>query len=292
MRFSDLCFGVLVALIWGGNFVAAKYGVAHFPPFFLTFLRFAVVAIILLPFVPRPTFTQLIKITQIATVLGTLHFSLLFAGLYYGLDIASAAIVGQMGVPFACILGAIFLNDRLGPVRIFGMVIAFGGMMIVTGTPNIAAHQLGFFIALASTLCWGIANILIKRIEGVQSFQLLAWMAAMAVPQLLLISCIFEQDQWTQLMSITPEAIAAVTYTSLLSTVVAYGLWYYLLYKYPVSQVTPFSLLAPIFGIAAGQLFFDEPLTWQVLTGGTIAIAGVGIIVIRRPKLKQIGEQV
>jgi len=292
MRIRDICFAVLVAVIWGGNFVAAKVGVAYFPPVFLTFLRFSCVALLALPFVPVPPRAQLWSIFKLATILGTLHFSSLFAGLYYGLDIASAAIVGQMGVPFACLLGAFFFGDRLGPWRIGGMVIAFCGMMIVTGTPNILQHPAGFFATLAGTFFWAVANIMIKQIKGVQSFQLLAWMAAFAAPQLLLLSLLIEGSQWALLPATPPHVWLAIAYTAIGSTIVAYGLWYYLLYKYTVSQVTPFSLLAPVFGIAAGQVFFSEMLSWHVWLGGAIAIAGVAIIVLRRPKIMELGEQV
>lgn len=292
MRPLDMLFAILVAALWGGNFVAAKYGVSHFPPFFLTALRFSFVALLALPFVPRITRAQLPDVALLALVLGTLHFSLLFAGLYFGLDIPSCAIIGQMGVPFACLLGALFLKDRLGPWRILGMVIAFSGMLIVTGTPNILDHKLGFLATLAGTFFWGAGNIVVKRIKNIDSFQLLAWMAALAVPQLLLISFVFESNQWQLLTTTPPHVMLAVGYTAICSTIIAYGLWYYLLYKYPVSQVTPFSLLAPIFGIASGQLFFAATLTWQVLLGGAITIAGVAIIVIRRPKLMEIGEQI
>ena len=60
--------------------------------------------------------------------------------------------------------------------------------------------------------------------------------------------------------------------------------------KHTVSQVTPFSLLTPVFGITFGELFFHEALTWQVMLGGAMTIAGVAIIVIRRPKLALIAE--
>src|SRR4051812_6713810 len=125
MKPLDIFFAIAVTAIWGGNFVAAKFGMGHFPPFFLTSLRFCCTALLLLPFVPRPSWRQMRQIAALALVLGTLHFAMLFASLYLGLDIASTAIIAQLGVPFSCLFSAWFLGDKLGPWRMGGMAVAF-----------------------------------------------------------------------------------------------------------------------------------------------------------------------
>ena len=284
----DILFAILVSLLWGCNYVAAKFGMVFFPPFLLTAIRFTFVSIILIPLVERPTCVQLKQIVVLSTM-STLHFSLIFVAIYYGLDIASSSLLGQLGVVFACIFGAIFLNDRLGIWRIGGIGIAFIGTIIVAGTPNILDHMAGFYAALGSTLTWGIANVLIKRIQGLHSMSLLAWMGLCTVPMLLVLSLLFE-PHWPHLADVPLSAALGVSYTAICSTIIAYGLWYYLLGKYNVSQVTPYSLLTPIFGIASGQLFFTEELTSQTLLGGLVTIIGVAVIVIRRPKTILLGE--
>lgn len=278
----------MVAVFWGGNFVAAKYGVAFLPPFLLTALRFTITSLVLVPLVPRPNAAQMKDIAILSTM-STLHFSLIFVALAWELDIASSALIGQLGVPFACILGAIFLGDRLGLWRSGGIVISFIGTGIVAGAPNILAHLDAFYAALASTFFWGIANVLIKRVQGLGSMSILAWMGLCAVPQLLLLSYLFE-PHWPNLLDIPLSAALGVSYTAVFSTMVAYGLWYWLLTEYTVSQVAPFSLLTPVFGIAFGQLFFTEELTAPVMIGGIITILGVTVIVIRRPKTIPLGE--
>lgn len=287
MPAAHMLLAALVALIWGGNFVAAKFSVAYLPPFLVSALRFVLAAALLVPFVPRPEKAQLKPIFIMATM-SALHFSLLFMALQKGLDIASSALVGQLGVPFACVLGAIFLKDKIGIWRISGILIAFSGMAVVSGTPNVLAHPAGFFASVASAAAWAIANVLVKRIRGVSSMSLLAWMSLFAIPSLLILSLLFEP--WPPLLETPASAITGLFYTVLCSTLVAYGLWYFLLARHDVSQVTPFSLLTPVFGIAAGQLFFSETLTTQTLLGGAITIVGVSIIVIRRPKTIQMGE--
>jgi O-acetylserine/cysteine efflux transporter len=288
MRPLHMLFATSVALLWGCNFVAARFGTAFFPPFLLTAIRFTLVSLVLIPLVERPTFAQLKQIMVLSSM-STLHFSLIFVAIALGLDIASSALLGQLGVVFACIFGAVFLHDMLGMWRIGGIVIAFIGTAIVAGTPHIMEHPDAFWATVGSTLTWGIANVLIKRIQGLSSMAMLAWMGLCTVPQLVLLSLVFEPG-WPVLADAPLSALLAVAYTAVCSTILAYGLWYYLLTRYNVSQVAPYSLMTPVFGIAGGQLFFTEELTAQVLLGGLVTIAGVAVIVLRRPKTIPLGE--
>jgi len=277
-------FAVLVAVLWGGNFVAAKFGMEYFPPVLFTALRFIIVAVVMVAFVKRPTAKQLLNILPISLMFA-LHFALLFASLHGGLTIASSALTVQLGVPFACLLGAVFLGDRLGMWRISGVVIAFIGIAIIAEAPDVFASPMAFAFAVISALMWSISNILIKRLEGVEPMALLAWVSVFCGPILIPLSLGFEWGQWPSLSHLPMNAMLGMAYTSFISTIVAYGMWYFLLSIYSVSQVTPFSLLAPFFGISFGQLFFAETLTSHVLLGGAITLAGVAIIVFRRPRI-------
>jgi O-acetylserine/cysteine efflux transporter len=291
MRPLHIAAAILVAFAWGGNFVAAKFGLAHFPPVFLTALRFTCVAAILLPFVQRPTYEQVASI-GILSVLNSLHFSLPYIALADGLSIASTAITVQLGVPFSCLMGAILFNDRLGPWRILGMAVAFGGMFIVFGAPEIEKHFVPWLLAIAASFFWGTANIFTKHVKTASMMQLLAWTSLFTAPQLFLVSALMEPSGWTLLDTTPLSAAVGLLYTIVGSTIVAYGLWNYLLRTHPVSQVTPYSLLTPIIGSAFGQLFFGETLSPEILLGGAITIVGVAIIVIRRPKLGMVNEPV
>ncbi|MDX1974145.1 MAG: EamA family transporter [Rickettsiales bacterium] len=289
MSIIHMGLAVLVAALWGGNFVAAKVGVSYFPPFFFTSMRFICVTALLIPFVPRPSLDQLKRIMPVG-LMATFHFSLLFVSLHRGLDISSGSLVGQLGVPFSCILGAIFFKDRIGVWHITGIVIAFIGIAVIAGAPNILAHPDAFFISIASALSWAIANIFVKRVKDIPSMQLLAWMSLFTLPILLLLSTLLEPVSWSLIPAAPLSSWLGLAYTTLASTLGAYGLWYFLLNRYTVSQVAPFSLLTPVFGISCGQIFFQELLTTEIIAGGIITIVGVAIIVLRKPKHALITE--
>lgn len=292
MPLLDSALAVLAVSLWGVNFIAAKVGMEYFAPFFLTGVRFALVGGLMVWFFPLPNRVQWVQLLKLSTVMGVLQFSTMYVAIDMGLNISSIAIVGQMGVPFSCLLGAIFLHDRLGIWRISGLILAFAGMVIVAGTPNIAEHPLAFLIAIFSSFCWGVGNIMVKRMHSIASMPMLVWMALLSAPQLFVVSIFLEGNQWQGLPGAPLSAWLALAYTVIFSTVVAYGLWYYLIKKHPVTQVAPYSLLTPVTGIACGQLYFHETLTPMMIVGGLIVIIGVAIIVMRRPKLVARGESI
>ncbi len=291
MPLLHVFYALLVVSVWGANFVASKFALEHFPPIFLTFLRFAILGALLLPFVPRPNKKQLQFLALLST-LGTLHFALPQASLATGLDIASCAVICQTGVAFSCLFSAIFLGDRLGVWRLSGLLISFAGVILVLGTPHVSDNLAGFFYALASALFFGIYNVLMKRYPEITVLQLLAWISVFMLPQLIALTFIFESPTWQMLTSATAISIGAIIFTVLFSTIIGHGLWYFLMKNHSVSKVAPFSLLVPITGTAFGQIFYNQPLSWQLLLGGAITLFGVAIIVIRRPKLKLSGESI
>lgn len=283
MPISHALLGVLVSLIWAGNFVAAKYGLMDVSPLFLTFMRFFFVSIILLPFVKLPM-NKVKEIFFLSVVLGVGHFVLLFEALHLGLDVASSAVVGQLGAPFSCLLGAIVMGDVIGKWRGLGLLISFSGIIVLSGTPEINNHYSAFLMVVLAAFMWSIANLIMKKLEGVQIQQILCLMALFSAPQLFIATALIEGNPLDQLAHITPRVGASLVYTVFMSTLAGYSIWYYLLKKHPISTVAPFTLLIPVFAVALGVFLFNEQLNSMKIIGSALTIGGVGIIVIRRPK--------
>lgn len=283
MSGRDLATVLLIVVIWGLNFPMAKLGFTELPPILLTALRFGLVALLLVPFVPRPTgrYRQLLFL---ATVLGGVHFSLMFVGLSR-LDSATVAIASQLTVPFAALLAAAIFKDYLGWRRTLGMAVAFAGVAVMAGEPRITADPWPLLWVVIGAMAWAVANIQVKRIGNIDGLVLNGWMAAFAAPQLLLVSWIVEGDSWHRLGSAGFAGFGAVVYMAVLVTIVGYGLWYRILRDYPVNLVMPYTLLVPVIGVAAGIGLLGEELSWPVAVGGVATILGVAIIVKRRPRL-------
>lgn len=279
-----IILAILVALCWGGNFVAARIALDVLPPFWLLAIRFALVALLLLPFFPKPP-APLKSIFILSVILGTLHFGLMFVPISLGLDVSSAVISSQLGVPFSCLLGAILFNEHIGRWRALGMLISLIGVIIICGSPRIIEQYWQFMLACTGAFAWASGNIYIKKLGRVNILGVLGWLSLFCVPQLLLLSYVTETGQGAVIAQATLVTWAALGYTVVFSTIFAYGVWYGLMSRFPVSHVVPYSLLVPVFGLGAAQWFYAEPLTWQFVTGGILTIIGVSVIILRRPAI-------
>ncbi|MFW0777456.1 MAG: DMT family transporter [Rickettsiales bacterium] len=285
-----ILFALIIIAIWAGNFVAAKYALEFLPAFLLTGLRFVIVAALIIPFVKPPSKAQLRAILFIS-VINAMHFALPYAALAMGLSVASTALTMQLGIPFSCLLGAIILKDHLGPWRSLGMAIAFGGMLIIFGEPNVLDHQFAFLITVLGAFLFGWANLMLKRLNDVGAFQLIGWMSLFMIPPNLILSIMFEAHAWPDLTQITALPLMGLVYTAIGASIVGHGLWFVLLQRYPITYVAPYPLLVPVVSAFFALWLFDEPITIELILGGLITLAGVGIIVLRRPKLVELAEK-
>ncbi|MFN7095171.1 MAG: EamA family transporter [Burkholderiales bacterium] len=291
MNIYDICFAILVVFIWGVNFVAAKVGLNHLPPILLMSLRFLLVALSLLPFLKKPECSWR-TLFILALSYGLAYHSLLFTAVWMGIDVSTSVIAAQLNVPFTSILGVWFLDDKIGWRRLLGMIIAFSGIIIIFGNPVVTQHPIAFLMLIAAAWCWAIFNVQLKMIKEYSILNLLGWISILATPMLFLTSYLFEGAQWHQLWLVDKNDIFSLAYMSILATVCGFGLWSHLLKRHPVSQVAPFSMLMPIFGVLAASLFLDEPLTWHKLWGGSLTLIGVALIILRRPHMTTGGAAV
>jgi O-acetylserine/cysteine efflux transporter len=284
MRPLDVLTVVFVMLIWGVNFTVAKTGMAEISPILMIFLRFTLVAALLVPFVPRPAPPQMRRIAVIGLCFGGLHFPLMFVGIS-GVDASYAAIASQLSVPFSALLAAAFYGDRLGWRRTLGLLIAFAGIAVIAGRPTGSSSLFYLGLLIAGAAFWSVANMQIKELGPIDGFQLSAWIAVFSVPLLLAASLVFEDGQIEQLASAGWIGWGAVVYQGVAVAILSYSLWYPLVRRYDVNVVMPFNLLNPVFGVLCAVLILGDPLTWSLLVGAALVIGGVGIITVRRPRL-------
>jgi O-acetylserine/cysteine efflux transporter len=283
MRPADIAAAVLVAALWGLNFPVLKLALGELPPLLLMAVRFALVALLLCPLRRLPR-EKLGPILLLSITLGSLHFSLMFSGIA-GIDAATAALLSQSQVPFATLLAAIFLKDRLTVRAAIGMAVAVAGVVLIVGEPRFTRSEIvPICLVLAGSFVWAVGNVQIKRLGAVDPFAANGWIAFFAMPQLLVLSLLLERDHVTVLRSASWVAYGAVAYAAVAITIGSYALWYRLMRRYPVSAVMPFTLLVPVFGVLASMAMLGNEMSWQGMLGGIATILGVAVIVLRRPQ--------
>lgn len=270
-----------VAIIWGINILTVKGAVSEIPPVMLTAIRFIAVAALLVPFTKVPR-DKMPKLALLSFVFGTGHFGVLFCALSM-LDAGPVAIIILLGVPFSSMLATYFFNDRLGWKRLLGMTLAFIGVTLMFWDPSMTDLKLPLLLVVLAALMWAIANVLIKKLGDINTFELNGWMGLMAAPQLLALSFILEPGAVHAVINASWVAWANLAFTVVMSSIVAYGSWYYLLKTYDVNQVVPWSLLSPVISVTGSILVFGETVSTFKIIGGLTVLAGVAVIMLRKP---------
>ena len=284
MTAIDILTLLLVTLVWGFNFAVVKIGLAQLPPILFVSLRFFLVALLLLPFLKRPRHKRGL-ILLLGITLGVIHFSMFFLGVS-GLEVSTAAIAIQLQVPFASILAALVYRDRLGWRRLLGMAFAFAGVALVAGAPR-SNPAIGPLLLIIGAACfWSIASMIMKEIgDELDVLSLNGWVAVIAAPLLLGVSAIFEHGHVGAILASDWRAWLSLLFQACLVTVFGYSVWYRMMRRFSLNQVMPFTLLVPVFGVLSGVIFLGDQVTHLMLLGAALTIVGIGIIVLRRPRI-------
>ena len=270
---------VFICTIWGFNFVAAKFGVGQMPPLLFTGLRFALLMVLLLPFL-KPAPGRMRDVLIIAMFNGAIHFGLMFIG--FALTEASiVAVVVQLNAPFATLLSIVFLGEVVRWRRWLGIGLTFLGVVVISAEPHIFEAPAGVLLSAAAALSGAIAAIFMRRLTGVGVFQLQSWTAVVTAPSLLLASFLFETGQLEAIANATLMGWGALLFTALGASLIGHNVYYFLLQRYEVSLVAPMGLLSPILGVIFGVTILDEPLTTRIAIGASIAFVGVAILALR-----------
>ena len=285
---QHLVFLILINLIWGLNLIASKIGVETFPPIFFTAMRFLSIVVCLLPMlkVHRGQMRYLVAGTAL---IGPVAFAFLFVGLRKAEDASTVAIATQMGVPFSTLLSVWLLGETIRWKRRLGIALAFGGIVIIGFDPRVIEYWEGLALVVISTFFASLGLIYIKRLRGIRPLELQVWTAIIGGPVLLLVSFILETGQWSAVRTAGLDAWGALAFTVVMSSLVAHTGWYYLISRYPVTSLSPVTLLSPLFGILFGVTLLHDQLTPRMLIGGAITLIGVLIVVVREKKLVDTG---
>jgi len=273
-----LLLALLIVSIWGANFVAVKVALRELPPLLLCALRFIVVLVPCIFFVPRPAIT-LRQLLAYGLTMFALQFGFLFFGMKLGMPAGLASLVLQFQVFVTLALAAVVLKERISLAQIAGALIAGAGFVIValhTGG-EVTAAGLGCLLLAATS--WGYANYSSKRLGRVNPLSLVVWGSLVVPVPMMIASLIVEGPELighslTHMNAATLWSVAYIVYGS---TLVGYSLWSWLLSRHPASTVTPFALLVPVFGMLSSAVVLGEPLPVWKLEAGALVIAGLAL---------------
>ncbi|WP_167153081.1 EamA family transporter [Streptomyces sp. MBT27] len=267
MRPVHIALAVLVAAVWGINFVVIDVGLGHFPPLLFSALRFLVAALPAVFFVGRPKVAWK-WVVAVGLVLGVAKFGLLFIGMSQGMPAGLSSLVLQVQAVFTAVVAMAVLGERPSKVRLLGMVVALAGIVLA-----------------GAAACWGASNVLTRRAAPPDALNFMVWVSVVPVLPLLALSLLFEgpERDAEALAEFDLSGAGALVYVAWLSTVFGFGAWGMLLRRYPASSVAPFSLLVPVFGMSSAAVLLGEPVTPLRWGAAALLVGGVALTSLVRP---------
>jgi drug/metabolite transporter (DMT)-like permease len=280
----DRLLAVLVAVLWGANFLAIHVGLQHFPPLFLAGLRFAVIAIPTVLLVPRPE-VPLRWLIGYGLGFGTVQFVFLFVAMDVGMPTGLASLVLQASAPFTVLLGAVLLRERLSSRQRAGIGVAVAGLVAIAVARAQSAALLPVLLTLVGAVGWAFGNLAsrlaLRDAPGVNPMHLTLWMSVVPPLPLFAMSLATEgpaADLAALRAAVTPAGIPgliALLYLVVLATVVGSGIWTSLMRRHPAGVVAPYSLLVPVVGIALSAAVLGERPSAVELTAAAVIVGGV-----------------
>jgi len=284
MNIKDTLLAAIVPIFLGFGFVIAKPAMEYFPPMLLMGLRFAFAASILIWWFPIPR-GFLKKIFIVSLIANVLQYSITYTGLSL-IDASAAVLLVQTEVPFG-VLFAYFMLKENPPIRsLIGICIAFVGVYILTGSPNLDGKFIGISLTVIGSGVWALGQVLVKPLsKEIHPLALVAWLALFSSPILIALSATFDGNTIVYIKSANLESWIIAIYLGFIMQPITYGCFYYVLKNNPLYKVLPIVTMGiPPTGLLAAIFLLGEKPTPELFIGGTIIIIGVVMILFTKRK--------
>jgi O-acetylserine/cysteine efflux transporter len=276
MSLRDSLLAVLVAVIWGFNFVVIAWGMADVPPLLFAAIRFAVV-LVPAAFVVRRPAVPLRVVVGVGVFMSLGQFGLLYSSMAAGMPAGLAALVLQAQVMFTVVIAGLALAERPTTNQVVGVALGAAGLVLVGLGRGGHVPLSALLLCLAAALSWGVGNVIARTAGPAGGLSLTVWSAAVVPVPLLLLSLLLDGPAavGTALAGLGWEAVVSTLYTAGLSTVLAYSIFNTLLGRHPAARVVPFVLMVPPVAMLSAWLLLDEVPNAAELVGGAVVLLGV-----------------
>lgn len=279
MSLNHVCLAALVAILWGFNFVVIKIGLTEIPQFLFSGIRFLLVAIPLVFFIPKPK-TSWWLLAGFGFMQGFLSFACMFKGMNLGVTAGLSSIILQTHIVFALILSHYVLNIKSTKQQIAGVAISIVGIYLVALSLD---HHIisfsAFSIIILGALFWAIANLFLKLAGPVNSFGFIIWSSLFASIPNFICSYYVEGTEaiLTSLQGLTIKGYAALFFVIAFATWIAGTVQAYLIKEYSPTVVAPYALLIPIVGMASSWVFLGDVMSPQTIAACCVVFFGLVI---------------
>lgn len=292
LRPRDLVLALLVILVWGVNFAVIKVGLAGVPPLLLVALRFMLAAFPALLFFKAPK-VPLRLYLAFGLTMSVGQFAFLFTAIHVGMPSGLASLVLQSQSFFTLVLTALWLRERWQGNQLAGLLLAAGGLVLIGSAHGASMPLMGFLLTVAAAIMWACGNIVsraVGRHGPMNQLAFVVWASLVPPLPLLALSFLIEGPAAisTALQGFSLASFASVAYIAWGATLFGFAVWNFLLSRYPVNRIAPFTLLVPLVGLTTGWLAFGETLQPVHFAGGALLMLGLLVNLFGAPLLARL----
>lgn len=278
---------ITLSILWGCSFFFTEIAITELPPFTIVLIRVVLAASILWGLVGLlglqiPPMKQVWKVFLI---MGLINNAIPFSLIVWGqVHIASglAAILNATTPFFAVLIAGFFLTDeRITANKLLGVGIGILGVVMMIGPEvllGIGEHVLAQFAILGAALAYASAGVFGRRLKHMGLNPLVAAAGQVSASVLILTPITLYVDEPLQLSIPSSNVIAALFGLAVLSTVIAYFLYFKILASAGATNVLLVTLLIPVSAILLGALVLQETLHAIHFYG--MALIGLGLVVL------------
>jgi drug/metabolite transporter (DMT)-like permease len=282
---------VITMALWGGALVIARGIAVLAPPMGVTFWRWLIALLILLPFVWRKLPALMAKQRSIFALLPLSCFmvigtTLSVAAVNYTTAI-NATIINAAQAAMTAVVAFVLLRERLIPRQILGVVLAFSGILVMVFKGDWALLlsvdvNWGDVLMLGAIIAWARYAVGIHRATDLPDGDVLLFYIAVVAVVSLLPLYIFEAI-YVREINPTPLAIAGIAYLAVGSTVLAIILWNLAIRSVGASRAGMFVNLIPVFGAIFAMMFLGERLYQYHIVGALFVAVGI-VMAVRQTR--------
>jgi len=286
---------VILCVIWGTTWIFIKIGLEDLPPIAFASVRFLLASVILLVviFARRLPFPKTSSEWKLIAFTGVLQFSINYSTVFWSeqyITSGLAAVLQAMITVFGLVLAWFFLpNEKITTQKIIAVVVGVIGVAVIF-IDQLRVEDLMAFLACVAIVVGAYAaaqaSILVKaKAGGIHPASLVFGQMICGLPPIVIYSLWYEGNplnyHWTW------RAVGSVLYLTILGTIAAFWLYYWLLSKIESTKAMMISLVTPLVAVVVGAIVLGEWLPPQTFFGGVLIIASIGLIVFRRKSFGQ-----
>lgn len=281
---------LLLALAWGTSFMFIKVAVQTVQPLTLVAGRLLIgwLGLLLIMRWRGLTLPRRWDVWRHLLVVGVINVAIPFVLIVWaesgarGLDSGVTAIINSTVPLFSIVMaGVLWQMEQVTMGKVLGLLVGFLGVIVLLSRDGIEAwgSLLPYLAVTGAAACYAAGSVYARRtLQGIRPVVLATGQLLVAFFTVLPAALLF--DDWAQ-QTFPLATVLSLLWLGLMGSCFAYIFYFFVLQAWGATQTTLVTYLIPIVGVAAGVVFLNEQLHWQIVAGGLLILSGVGTVNLR-----------